>query len=86
MVPALRQMGTGDWPLAQPAAGCRPSVPPPSDRNPSWSCDRDLYRRRNERCKEVERFFWRLKRFRRIATRSDILDLIFLSFIHLRLR
>ena len=61
--------------------GYRPVVPPPSYRNPSWSYDRDLYRRRNE----VERFFCRLKRFRRIATRYDKLDLIFLSFVHLAL-
>ena len=59
--------------------GYDPVVPPPS--NPSWSYDHVLYRRRNE----VERFCCRLKRFRRIATRYDKLDLIFLSFIHLAL-
>lgn len=32
--------------------GCRPVVPPPNHRNPSWPYDRQLYRRR-----EVERFF-----------------------------
>ena len=61
--------------------GYDPVVPPPSYRNPSWSYDRVRYRRRNE----VERFCCRLKRFRRIATRYDKLDLIFLSFIHLAL-
>ncbi len=61
--------------------GYDPVVPPPSYRNPSWSYDRVRYRRRNE----VERFYCRLKRFRRIATRYDKLDLIFLSFIHLAL-
>ncbi len=61
--------------------GYRPVVPPPSYRNPTWTYDRQLYRRRNE----VERFFCRLKRFRRIATRYDKLDLILLSFIHLAL-
>lgn len=43
--------------------------------------DRVLYRRRNE----VERFFCRLKRFRRIATCYDRLDCVFLAFIHLAL-
>ena len=40
-----------------------------------------LYKRRDE----VERFFRRLKRFRRIATRYDKLDTVFLAFIHLAL-
>jgi transposase len=59
--------------------GYRPVVPPPRTRNPAWAYDRVLYRRRNE----VERFFCRLKRFRRIATRYDKLDTLFLAFIHL---
>lgn len=46
-----------------------------------WKYDRVLYKRRNE----VERFFRRLKRSRRIATRYDKLDSIFLAFIHLAL-
>ena len=33
-------------------------------------------------CNEVERFFCRLKRFRRIATRYDKLGAVFLAFIH----
>ena len=33
----------------------------------------------------VERFFCRLKRFRRIATHCDKLDCVFLAFIHLAL-
>lgn len=59
--------------------GYSPVVPPPSYRDPSWPYDRDLYPRRND----VERFFCRLKRFRRIATRCDKLDDVFLSFVHL---
>ena len=59
--------------LAQ-GLGYRPAVPPPRNRNQSWSYDRALYRRRNE----SERFFCRLKRFRRIATRYDKLNLSFL--------
>ncbi len=39
--------------------------------------DRQLYKRRNE----VERLFRRLKGFRRIFTRYDKLDVIFLGFI-----
>ena len=59
--------------------GYQPVVPPLAHRKQPWSYDRDLYRRRNL----VERFFRRLKRFRRIATRYDKLDVVFLAFIHL---
>ncbi len=52
--------------------GHRSVVPPPRYRNSFWSYDLGLYRRRNE-----------VERFRRIATRCDKLDVIFLSFIHL---
>ena len=38
---------------------------------------KELYKRRNE----VERLFCRVKRFRRIATRYDKLDVIFLGFL-----
>ncbi len=61
--------------------GYSPVVPPMRTRAKPWEYDRDLYRRRNE----VERFFCRLKRFRRIATRYDKLDCVFLAFIHLAL-
>ena len=37
-----------------------------------------MYRRRNE----VERLFRRLKAFRRVFTRFDKLDALFLGFIH----
>ena len=59
--------------------GYRLVVPPMRTRTQPWDYDRVLYRRRNE----VERFFCRLKRFRRIATRYDKLDSVFLAFIHL---
>ena len=39
--------------------------------------DRMLYKRRNE----VERFFRRIKRFRRVFTRYDKLDIVFAGFI-----
>ena len=59
--------------------GYEPVVPPMRTRKKPWKYDRVLYRRRNE----VERFFARLKRFRRIATRYDKLDSVFLIFIQL---
>ena len=42
-----------------------------------WEYDKELYKRRNE----VERLFRRLKGFRRVFTRYDKLDVIFLGFI-----
>ena len=56
-------------------------MPPKRNRRAPWRYDRLLYRGRNE----VERLFRRLKRFRRIATRYDKLDAVFLAFIHLAL-
>ena len=63
------------------ALGWRPVVPPKRNRRQPWDYDRELYKRRNQ----VERLFRRLKRFRRIATRYDKLDAVFLAFIHLTL-
>lgn len=57
--------------------GYIPVVPPNSRRKNPWKYDRVLYRRRNE----VERLFGRLKRFRRIFTRYDKLDSVYLGFI-----
>ncbi len=59
--------------------GYQPVVPPKSNRLEPHDYDREVYRRRNE----VERFFCRLKRFHRIDTRCDKLDIIFLTAIHL---
>ena len=61
--------------------GYGPVVPPKSNRRQPWDYDAVRYRKRNE----IERFFCRLKRFRRIATRYDKLDVIFLSLIYLAL-
>lgn len=58
--------------------GYIPVVPPKSNRNHPWEYDKDLYKRRNE----VERLFRRIKGFRRLATRYDKLDVIFLGFLH----
>ena len=44
-----------------------------------WDYDRELYKKRNQ----VERFFLRIKRFRKVCTRYDKLDSIFLSVIML---
>ena len=40
--------------------------------------DKELYKKRNE----IERFFLRLKRFRRVFTRYDKLDIMFSGFIY----
>jgi putative transposase len=68
-------------------AGAVPVIPPrPNRRNPH-TYDRDLYKERNL----IERFFNRIKHFRRIATRYDKLLANFMGFvtlgaIHLLLR
>ncbi len=61
--------------------GYIPVVPPKSNRKNLWDYDKELYKLRNQ----VERLFRRLKRFRRIFTRYDKLDIIFLSFVYLAL-
>ena len=57
--------------------GYNPVVPPKKNRSDPWEYDKELYRRRNE----VKRFFRRIKRFRRIFTRYDKLDIVFAGFI-----
>lgn len=61
--------------------GFLPVVPPKSNRLKPWEYDREMYKRRNE----VERLFRRLKGFRRVFSRFDKLDIMFLGFIHLAL-
>lgn len=58
-----------------------PIVPPKSNRLEPWGYDREMYKRRNE----VERLFRCLKGFRRIFSRFDKLDIVFLSFIQFAL-
>ena len=58
-----------------------PVVPPKSNRLDPWQYDRDLYRKRNE----IERLFRRLKGFRRIFSRFDKLDIVFLAFLNFAL-
>ena len=52
-------------------------IPPRANRKESRSYDQHLYKSRNL----IERFFARLKQFRRIATRYDKLDIRFEAFI-----
>jgi transposase len=61
--------------------GFIPVVPPRPQRLDPWQYDRAMYRRRNE----IERLFRRLKGFRRIFSRFDKLDLMFLAFLHFAL-
>ena len=59
------------------ALGFTPVVPPLSTRVHPWEYDREMYKRRNE----IERLVRRLKGFRRIFSRFEKLDVIFLGFI-----
>ena len=59
--------------------GFVPVVPPKKNRKEPWVYDKVLYKRRNE----VERYFLRLKRFRKVFTRYDKLDLIYFSVVSL---
>ena len=58
-----------------------PLFPHSLPESPPWEYDKELYKRRNE----VERLFRRLKGFRRIFSRFDKLDVLFLGFILLAL-
>ena len=59
--------------------GSQPVIPPRSNRLAPRTFDRHIYKSRNL----IERFFNRIKQFRRIATRYDKLASSFLSFVHL---
>lgn len=54
-------------------------VPPKKNRKIPWDYDKELYKKRNQ----IERYFLRLKRFRKVFTRYDKLDSIFRSIIML---
>jgi transposase len=54
-----------------------PVVPPKHNRRVPWDYDQIRYTRRNE----IERFFRRLKGFRRICSRFDKLVVMFIAFI-----
>ena len=55
--------------------GFIPVVPSKRNRKAPWDCDKELYKRRNE----VKRYFLRIKRFRRVFTRYDKLDTMYLD-------
>jgi putative transposase len=61
------------------AEGMQPVIPPKRNRKEAIAYDKDKYKLREK----VERFFNKLKQYRRIATHYDKLGHIFLAFIHL---
>ena len=61
--------------------GYVPVVPPKKNRLDPWEYDQEMYKRRNE----VERLFRRLKGFRRIFSRFEKLDVMFIAFINFAL-
>ena len=61
--------------------GFIPVVPPKENRVTPWEYNRAMYKRRNE----IERLFRRLKGFRRIFSRFEKLDLMFIGFINFAL-
>jgi transposase len=61
--------------------GYTPVVPPLKTRIEPWEYNREIHRRRNE----IERLFRRLKGFRRIFSRFEKLDVLFIGFIHFAL-
>ena len=61
--------------------GYVPVVPPKQNRLMPWEYDRAMYKRRNE----IERLFRRLKGFRRIFSRFEKLDVMFVAFINFAL-
>lgn len=61
--------------------GLIPVVPPNPQRVEPWQINKAIYRKRNE----VERLFRRLKGFRRLFSRFDKLDFVFIAFIYFAL-
>ena len=57
--------------------GYTPVVPPKRNRKEPWPYDKTMYAKRNQ----VERLFRRIKEFRRIFTRYDKTDFMFMAFI-----
>ena len=57
--------------------GFIPVVPPKRNRKSPWEYDKELYKSRNE----IERLFLRIKRFRKVFTRYDKLDKIYIGVI-----
>lgn len=59
--------------------GIQAVIPPISTRCKKLHYDKELYRQRNR----IERFFNKLKHFRRVATRYDKLQKTFFATVHL---
>ncbi len=59
--------------------GGKPVIPPKINRNVQYRYDKALYKTRNR----VERFFCRLKDFRRVATRYDRQPYTFMAAVFL---
>jgi transposase len=59
--------------------GATPNIPPKSNRRSKPCVSKRLYRERNL----IERFFFKLKHFRRVATRYDNLAANFLAMVQL---
>jgi len=57
--------------------GCTPVMPPNPNRLKQWDYDKEPHKKRNE----LERLFRRSKGFRRVFTRYDKFDVMFLAFI-----
>ena len=57
--------------------GHEPVVPPKSSRTDPWEYDKETYKKRNV----VERLFRRIKGFRRVCTRYDKTDVMFMAFV-----
>ena len=58
-------------------AGAEPVIPPKRNRRVQHTYDKDIYKERNR----IERFFNKLKHFRRVATRYDKLLANFMGFV-----
>lgn len=52
-------------------------VPPKKNRKEPWEYDKEKYKKRNI----IERLFRRLKEFRKVCTRYDKTDVMFMAFI-----
>lgn len=70
---------SNDFVEAIEASGATAVIPPRSNRKTLRDYDKDIYKERNL----VERFFQKIKNFRRIATRYERLSRNYLSMLHL---
>ena len=70
----MKAMRHDSWPWN---LGIYQWYPPKANRRMPWDYDHALYKRRNE----IERLFRRLKGFRRLFSRFDKLDVMFIAFI-----